>query len=113
MREYCAKIKEKRGFQKGAEENHYLHFGVREHAMAATLNDLFYHSSGLVINVLTHDSIGLGKDGPTHQPIETLASLRSIPNMLVIRPATATKPAAPTRWPRAVTSSKTATAPPI
>ena len=106
-------IKGEKGFQKGAEANRYLHFGVREHAMAAILNGLAYHGSGLipyggtfavfagymvgamrlsalselgVIYVLTHDSIGLGEDGPTHQPIETLASLRSIPNMLVIRP---------------------------
>jgi transketolase len=107
-------IKGESGFQKGAEANRYLHFGVREHAMAAILNGLAYHGSGLVpyggtfcvfagymvgamrlsalselgvIYVLTHDSIGLGEDGPTHQPIETLASLRSIPDMLVIRPA--------------------------
>ena len=106
-------IKGESGFQKGAEGNRYLHFGVREHAMGAILNGLAYHDSGLVpyggtfcvfagymvgamrlsalselgvIYVLTHDSIGLGEDGPTHQPIETLASLRSIPNMLVIRP---------------------------
>ncbi|MFO7628498.1 MAG: transketolase [Prochlorococcaceae cyanobacterium] len=106
-------IKGEKGFQKGAEANRYLHFGVREHAMAAILNGLAYHNSGLipyggtfavfagymvgamrlsalselgVIYVLTHDSIGLGEDGPTHQPIETLASLRSIPNILVIRP---------------------------
>lgn len=106
-------IKGESGFQKGAEGNRYLHFGVREHAMGAILNGLAYHGSGLVpyggtfcvfagymvgamrlsalselgvIYVLTHDSIGLGEDGPTHQPIETLASLRSIPNMLVIRP---------------------------
>jgi transketolase len=106
-------IKGEKGFQKGAEGNRYLHFGVREHAMAAILNGLAYHGSGLVpyggtflvfagyalgairlsalselgvIYVFTHDSIGLGEDGPTHQPIETLASLRSIPNLLVIRP---------------------------
>jgi len=106
-------IKGEKGFQKGAEANRYLHFGVREHAMASILNGLAYHGSGLVpyggtfavfagymvgamrlsalselgvIYVLTHDSIGLGEDGPTHQPIETLASLRAIPNMLVIRP---------------------------
>jgi len=106
-------IKGEKGFQKGAEANRYLHFGVREHAMASILNGLVYHGSGLipyggtfavfagymlgamrlsalselgVIYVLTHDSIGLGEDGPTHQPIETLATLRSIPNMLVIRP---------------------------
>jgi len=106
-------IKGEGGFQKGAEANRYLHFGVREHAMAAILNGLAYHGSGLVpyggtfavfagymvggmrlsalselgvIYVLTHDSIGLGEAGPTHQPIETLASLRSIPNLLVMRP---------------------------
>ena len=106
-------IKGEKGFQKGAEANRYLHFGVREHAMASILNGLAYHGSGLVpyggtfavfagymvgamrlsalselgvIYVLTHDSIGLGEDGPTHQPIETLASLRALPNMLVIRP---------------------------
>jgi transketolase len=86
---------------------------VREHAMASILNGLAYHGSGLipyggtfavfagyalgairlsalselgVIYVLTHDSIGLGEDGPTHQPIETLASLRALPNLLVLRP---------------------------
>ena len=106
-------IKGEKGFQKGAEANRYLHFGVREHAMAAIINGIAYHGSGLipyggtfavfagymvgamrlsalselgVIYVLTHDSIGLGEDGPTHQPIETLASLRALPNLLVIRP---------------------------
>jgi transketolase len=106
-------IKGEKSFQKGTEANRYLHFGVREHAMAAILNGLAYHGSGLipyggtflvfagymigamrlsalselgVIYVLTHDSIGLGEDGPTHQPVETLANLRSIPNLLVIRP---------------------------
>jgi transketolase len=106
-------IKGEASFQKGGEANRYLHFGVREHAMAAIMNGIAYHGSGLIpyggtfavfagymvgamrlsalselgaIYVLTHDSIGLGEDGPTHQPIETLASLRAIPNMLVIRP---------------------------
>lgn len=106
-------IKGEASFQKGGEANRYLHFGVREHAMASILNGLAYHGSGLVpyggtflvfagymvgamrlsalselgvIYVLTHDSIGLGEDGPTHQPVETLASLRSIPNLLVMRP---------------------------
>lgn len=106
-------IKGEKSFQKGAEANRYIHFGVREHAMAAILNGLAYHGSGLVpyggtflvfagyavgairlsalselgvIYVFTHDSIGLGEDGPTHQPVETLASLRSIPNLLVLRP---------------------------
>ena len=106
-------IKGEKSFQKGAEANRYLHFGVREHAMAAILNGISYHGSGLipyggtflvfagymigamrlsalselgVIYVLTHDSIGLGEDGPTHQPVETLANLRAIPNLLVMRP---------------------------
>lgn len=95
-----------------------LHFGVREHAMGAALNGLAL--SGLrpfggtflifsdymrpairlaalmkqpVIYVFTHDSIGLGEDGPTHQPIETLMSLRLIPGLVVIRPADATETA--------------------
>lgn len=93
---------------------HYIHYGVREHAMAAIMNGMCL--SGLrpyggtflifcdylrpslrlaalmelpVIYVLTHDSIGLGEDGPTHQPIEHLASLRAIPNLNVFRPADA------------------------
>jgi transketolase len=93
----------------------YLHFGIREHAMGAVMNGIALHGGfkayggtflvfsdfarpsmrlsalmGLpVIYVMTHDSIGLGEDGPTHQPIEHLASLRAIPNMLVFRPADA------------------------
>jgi len=100
-------------FQANSPEKRYLHFGVREHAMAAILNGIAYHDSGLipyggtflvfadymrgsmrlsalselgVIYVLTHDSIGVGEDGPTHQPIETIPSLRAMPNMLVFRP---------------------------
>ncbi len=100
-------------FQPDSPEKRYLHFGVREHAMAAILNGIAYHKSGLipyggtflvfadymrgsmrlsalselgVIYVLTHDSIGVGEDGPTHQPIETIPSLRAMPNMLVFRP---------------------------
>lgn len=100
-------------FQCKTPEKRYLHFGVREHAMAAVLNGIAYHNSGLipyggtflvfadymrgsmrlsalselgVIYVLTHDSIGVGEDGPTHQPIETIASLRAMPNLLVFRP---------------------------
>ncbi|PLX76951.1 MAG: transketolase [Desulfuromonas sp.] len=92
-----------------------IHFGVREHAMGAVMNGLA-HTPGLIpfggtflvfadymkppirlaammglqtIYVLTHDSIGLGEDGPTHQPIEHLPSLRSIPNLTVIRPGDA------------------------
>ncbi len=92
-----------------------IHYGVREHAMGTIMNGLAYHGgilpyggtflvfsdymrtpirlaamSGLqVIYVFTHDSIGLGEDGPTHQPVEQLPSLRLIPNLVVIRPADA------------------------
>jgi transketolase len=94
-----------------------IHFGVREHGMGSVLNGLALHggirpagSTFLifsdymrpairlaalcdlpVIYVFTHDSIGLGEDGPTHQPIEQLAALRAIPNLVVIRPADATE----------------------
>lgn len=97
----------------------YIHYGVREHAMAAAMNGIALHRGlipyggtfltfsdycrnsirlsaimGLkVIYVMTHDSIGLGEDGPTHQPIEHLASLRAIPNLLVFRPADAVETA--------------------
>jgi len=91
----------------------YIHYGVREHAMCGIMNGIALHSDLIpyggtflifsdyckpsirlaammkqrVIYVLTHDSIGLGEDGPTHQPIEQLTSLRSIPNLNVFRPA--------------------------
>jgi len=95
----------------------YLHYGVREHAMGAIMNGMTLHG-GMVpysgtflvfsdymrpairlaalmkaraIYVFTHDSIGLGEDGPTHQPIEQLSALRAIPNLLVLRPADATE----------------------
>ncbi len=90
----------------------YIHYGIREHAMAGIMNGIALHGglkpfggtflvfsdycrpsirlSALmnvpVIYVMTHDSIGLGEDGPTHQPVEHLASLRAIPNLIVIRP---------------------------
>lgn len=93
----------------------YIHFGVREHAMAAALNGMALHGGVVpyggtflqfadycrpairlaalmqqrVMFVMTHDSIGLGEDGPTHQPVEHLAALRAIPNLLVLRPADA------------------------
>jgi transketolase len=93
----------------------YIHYGVREHAMGAIMNGIAHHkglipyggtflvftdycrpairlsalSEERVIYVMTHDSIGLGEDGPTHQPIEHLASLRAIPNLNVFRPADA------------------------
>ena len=91
----------------------YIHYGVREHAMCGIMNGLSLHSNIIpyggtflifsdyckpsirlaammqqrVIYILSHDSIGLGEDGPTHQPIEQLTSLRSIPNLNVFRPA--------------------------
>src|SRR3977135_998518 len=93
----------------------FIHYGVREHGMAAAMNGIFLHGgfcpnratflvftdyargamriSALmgtgVVYVMTHDSIGLGEDGPTHQPIEHLAALRAIPNMRVFRPCDA------------------------
>jgi transketolase len=96
-----------------------LHFGVREHAMGAIVNGLAAHGGFLpygstflifsdymrpairlaalmklhVVHVFTHDSVALGEDGPTHQPIEQLASLRAIPNVTVIRPADANETA--------------------
>ncbi len=97
----------------------FVHYGVREHGMAAAMNGIALHGglipySGTflvfadycrpsirlaalmrqrVIHVMTHDSIGLGEDGPTHQPVEHLASLRAIPNLQVFRPADATETA--------------------
>jgi transketolase len=93
----------------------FIHYGIREHAMASAMNGMALHGgiipySGTflvfsdycrpairlaalmgerVIHVMTHDSIGLGEDGPTHQPVEHLAALRAIPNLLVFRPADA------------------------
>ncbi|MCK6554363.1 transketolase [Candidatus Binatia bacterium] len=108
--------------QTGAGRN--LHFGVREHVMGAAINGIAYHG-GLrafaatffcfsdymrppvrlaalnalpVIYVWTHDSIGVGEDGPTHQPVEQLMSLRVIPGLTVIRPADAFETAAAWRW---------------
>ena len=98
---------------------HNMHFGVREHAMGAIANGMALHGGTLpytatflifsdymrpairlgalmeqrVVYVFTHDSIGLGEDGPTHQPIEQLMGLRSVPNLTVIRPADATETA--------------------
>ena len=95
----------------------YVHWGIREHGMAAAVNGMTLHGglypSGATfltfadycrpalrlaalmeigsIEVMTHDSIGLGEDGPTHQPVEHLASLRAIPGLLVFRPADATE----------------------
>eukprot|EP00775_Hariotina_reticulata_P010462 gene10462-10620_t len=100
-------------FQKGSYQERNVRFGVREHAMGAIVNGIGLHNTGLipycatfyiftdymrsamrmsalseigVIYVMTHDSIGLGEDGPTHQPIEHLASFRAMPNMMMMRP---------------------------
>jgi transketolase len=109
----------------------YIHYGVREHGMAAAMNGITLHGGfipyggtfltftdycrpsirlsalmGLrVIYVMTHDSIGLGEDGPTHQPIEHLASLRAMPNLLVFRPADAVEVAE--CWALALSAPKT------
>jgi transketolase len=94
-------------------DGRYVHYGVREHGMAAAMNGMALHGGVIpfsgtflcfadysrpairlgalmgvrVVHVMTHDSIGLGEDGPTHQPVEHLASLRAMPNLLVFRPA--------------------------
>jgi transketolase len=99
----------------GSFAGRYIHWGVREHGMAAAMNGMALHGGIIpyggtffvftdymrpalrlaalmrrrVIHVLTHDSIGLGEDGPTHQPVEHLASLRAMPNLHVFRPADA------------------------
>jgi len=93
----------------------YIHYGVREHGMAAAMNGIALHGGYIplsgtflafadysrpairlgalmkqrVVHVMTHDSIGLGEDGPTHQPVEQIASLRAMPNLQVFRPADA------------------------
>ena len=102
-------------FSKGNYGGSYVHYGVREHGMAAAMNGIALHGGTIpygatflvftdycrpsirlsalmrqrVIYVMTHDSIGLGEDGPTHQPVEHLAALRAIPNLHVFRPADA------------------------
>ncbi|HEV2762647.1 MAG TPA: transketolase [Pyrinomonadaceae bacterium] len=106
-------IKSSKSFQHGSFDGRILHFGVREHAMGAALTGMALNGglipfggtflcfsdymrpavrlaalSGVqVVYVFTHDSVGLGEDGPTHQPVEHFAALRAIPNLHVIRPA--------------------------
>jgi transketolase len=106
------KVAGMKAFGPNAYQERYVHYGVREHGMAAAMNGMALHGGILpysgtflvfadylrpalrlgalmgvrTIHVLTHDSIGLGEDGPTHQPVETLASLRAIPNVQVFRP---------------------------
>ncbi len=112
-------IKGELAFSADNPSGRYLYFGVREHAMGAILNGIALHGGLIpyggtflvfsdymrpairlaalmeerVIYVFTHDSIGLGEDGPTHQPIEHLAALRAIPHLTVIRPADANETA--------------------
>ena len=107
------KTKEHKIIKPGNFSGNYIHYGVREHAMCGVMNGISLHSGLIpyggtflifsdyckpsirlaammkqrVIYIFTHDSIGLGEDGPTHQPIEQLTSLRSIPNLYVFRPA--------------------------
>ena len=107
------KTKHHKIIKPGEFNGNYIHYGVREHAMSGIMNGLALHSNFIpyggtflifsdyckpsirlsammqqrVIYVMTHDSIGLGEDGPTHQPIEQLSGLRSIPNLNVFRPA--------------------------
>lgn len=109
----------------------YIHYGVREHAMAAAMNGMALHGGLIpyggtfmaftdycrpsirlsalmgqrVVYVMTHDSIGLGEDGPTHQPVEHLAALRAIPNLYVFRPADGVETAE--CWALAVAPGKT------
>ncbi|MBI5582861.1 MAG: transketolase, partial [Deltaproteobacteria bacterium] len=112
-------IKGSKAFQAESYGERNIHFGVREHGMGSIMNGLALHGGiipyggtflifsdymrppirlaammGLkVVYVFTHDSIGLGEDGPTHQPIEQLAALRAVPNLTVIRPADANETA--------------------
>ena len=107
------KTKNHKIIKPGDFSGNYIHYGVREHAMCGVMNGIALHSNLVpyggtflifsdyckpsirlaammkqrVIYIFTHDSIGLGEDGPTHQPIEQLTSLRSIPNLNVFRPA--------------------------
>ncbi|QUD86588.1 transketolase [Phenylobacterium montanum] len=112
-------VKGMKAFDAPDYEGRYVHYGVREHGMAAAMNGMALHGGVIpysgtfmtfsdysrpairlgalmgirVIHVMTHDSIGLGEDGPTHQPVEHLAALRAIPNLLVFRPADAVEAA--------------------
>ncbi len=107
------RVKAHKSVKPGDFSGGYIHYGVREHGMAAAMNGMALHGGLIpyagtflafadynrpairlgalmgvrVIHVMTHDSIGLGEDGPTHQPVEQVASLRAIPNLLVLRPA--------------------------
>ncbi|MCP3447044.1 transketolase [Bradyrhizobium sp. CCGUVB14] len=107
------KAKSATAFSAKTPKGRFIHYGIREHGMCAAMNGIFLHGGFApngatflvftdyarpamrlaalmgtgVVYVMTHDSIGLGEDGPTHQPVEHLAALRAIPNMRVFRPA--------------------------
>ncbi len=109
------KAKSATSFSAKTPKGRFIHYGIREHGMAAAMNGIFLHGGFApngatflvftdyarpamrlaalmgtgVVYVMTHDSIGLGEDGPTHQPVEHLAALRAIPNMRVFRPCDA------------------------
>ena len=112
-------VKTWKNFAPGDYEKRYMHFGIREHGMGSIMNGMALHGGIVpfggtflifsdymrppirlasimrqhVIYIYTHDSIGLGEDGPTHQPVEQLSALRAIPGITVIRPADATETA--------------------
>jgi len=112
-------VKTWKNFAPDALDKRYMHFGIREHGMGAIMNGMALHRGLIpfggtflifsdymrpairlaafmkahVIFIFTHDSIGLGEDGPTHQPIEQLSALRAIPELVVLRPADATETA--------------------
>lgn len=109
------KAKSATAFSAKTPKGRFIHYGIREHGMAAAMNGIFLHGGFApngatflvftdyarpamrlaalmgagVVYVMTHDSIGLGEDGPTHQPVEHLAALRAVPNMRVFRPCDA------------------------
>ena len=112
-------LKDKRDFDTGSYGGHNMHFGVREHAMGTIANGMALHGGVIpytatflifydymrppvrlaalscirVVFIYTHDSVALGEDGPTHQPIEQLSGLRAVPNLVTLRPADATETA--------------------
>ena len=126
-------VKGMKSFDTPDYEGVYVHYGVREHGMAAAMNGMAVHGGVIpysgtflvfsdysrpairisalmgvrVIHVMTHDSIGVGEDGPTHQPVEHLASLRAMPNLNLLRPADAVETAE--CWAVALQSTKTPT----
>jgi len=112
-------LKSEKSFARDAQGERYVHFGIREHGMGSIMNGMALHGGVIpfgatflifsdymrpairlaalmhqrAIFIFTHDSIGLGEDGPTHQPVEQLTTLRAIPNLVVLRPADAAETA--------------------